>query len=137
MTKFIVIITEPETRILTLNLKTMKNLIKVVLLLFVLSTLGASTLSAKMPPVINSQVDLQKAIKTVVDYPNVEDKDAESTSVDVLFKIDFDGKIKVVKTKGCDKYCKEVCRSLEKLSINEASMYGRYFSQKITFKLIK
>ena len=138
MTKIIVIITETRNPSINfLNLKTMKNLIKVIVLFFVVSTLGVATLSAKTPPVINSDVDLEKAIKSVVDYPEIENNDMESTSVNVLFKIDFDGKIKVVKTEGCDKYCKEVRKSLEKLSIKESSMYGRYFSKKIRFELIK
>ncbi|PLX23390.1 MAG: hypothetical protein C0599_04590 [Salinivirgaceae bacterium] len=115
----------------------MKNLVKTLVLLFVVSTLSITTLSAKTPPAISTTQDLSKAIKTVIDYPMIEENDALTTSVDVLFKIDFDGHIKVLKADGCDKYCKKVIKSLERLNIVEEKMYGRYFSQTITFELIK
>jgi hypothetical protein len=115
----------------------MKSLIKAIVLALVATVLSTTVLTAKTPPAINSTHDLEKAIKIAIDFPEVEGNDFECQSVNIIFKIDFDGSIKVVKTEGCDKLCQKVCKSLEKLSIEEASMYGRFFSKKITFKLIK
>lgn len=115
----------------------MKNLVKTIALLFVVSSLSITALLAKTPPTISTTQDLNKAIKEVIDYPKIEKNDAQTTSVDVLFKINFHGSVNIIKVDGCEKYCKKVCKSLAKLNISEESMHGRYFQKTITFELIK
>jgi hypothetical protein len=126
-----------NTKYKLLKPKKMKNLINAFTFIFAVSILTATTLSAKTPPAINSDQDLEKAIKTVVDFPTIEETDAVSTTVNVLFKVDFDGNVKVVETNGCDKYSKKVIKSLEILNITAEKMQGRYFKKTITFELIK
>jgi hypothetical protein len=114
----------------------MKNIIKALALALTVSVLCTTTISAKTPPAINSNLELEKAIEAVIDFPDIENRDFNKETVNVIFKIDLNGQVVVKRIEGYDKICQDVRKSLEKLFIEEQSMYGKYFSKKITFKLI-
>ncbi|PLX18663.1 MAG: hypothetical protein C0599_11850 [Salinivirgaceae bacterium] len=115
----------------------MKKLMNALVLVFVMSTISVTTLSAKEPVKVNSETELENAIKNVVEFPRIEDGDAKTTTIDMLFKVNSEGKIQVVSIEGTKKHCRKLRRSLKKLYITEESMYGKYFNKKITFELIK
>lgn len=115
----------------------MKSIIKATLLALAVTFLFTAAVTAKTPPAINSNFDLDKAIDAVIDFPDIDNRDFKKESVNVIFKIGSEGQVEVKRIEGCEKLCNDIRKSIEKLSIEEESMYGKYCSKKITFKMIK
>lgn len=115
----------------------MKRLIKNSALFIAAVALIMNTASAKTPPTIKSSADLEKAIKEVVDYPESVKTEELSGNLNIIFKIDNEGKIELKRSTGNPEFSKHVSQRLEELKVENPDLYGRFFSKKISFELRK
>ena len=110
----------------------MKVLSTAILLAVFLHTASAFT-TPTVKETISSKNELYSAIQKIVEYPEKGISLAKSGYVTTTFKVEKDGSVKVKELGGEIALKKDVKNQIEKISIKNNELYGKYYEIKIYF----
>lgn len=116
-------------------MKTLKNL-TLIIGLFSMFTLSAKTVSADMPPVMNStQIqEVQKELDRHISFPDDARKYGITGTVKAQLVVTCEGKLDVEAIQGDPDLTRYVRNQLQKITINDISLTGTLFIVKFDFR---
>ncbi|PLX20342.1 MAG: hypothetical protein C0599_09245 [Salinivirgaceae bacterium] len=113
-------------------MKTLKTLTTVILIAVLVNTASAFNFPA-ISATANSENELYTAIEQLIDYPAKGIDFAKSGYVTTTFKVDNNGWIEVKKVKGEKVLSNHVKKQLNRISVENPDLFGKYYTIKIYF----